>query len=116
MGTLMCHYRHQAHSDPLWWPGLNDITAHVDFTAIADAAHGAGLDVLGYTSQAHFLINCGVLDLLGAAPPAPLRAGVQRLISEAEMGELIKVLALGRGLDLPEPIRGFARGDRTGRL
>ena len=113
MGTLMCHYRHRAHADPLWLPGLNDITAHVDFTAIADAAHGAGLDVLGYTSQAHFLLNCGLLDLVQRATPQrrPQRASeAQRLVSEAEMGELVKVLAVGRGVDLP--LVGFARGDR----
>lgn len=114
MGTLMCHYRHHAHADPLWLPGLNDITAHVDFTAMADAAHGAGLDVLGYTTQAHFLINCGLLDQLGAEH-GPRRANeVQRLLSEAEMGELFKVLAVGRGL--AEPLIGFADGDRTDRL
>ena len=113
MGTLMCHYRHRAHADPLWLPGLNDITAHVDFTAAADAAHGAGLDVLGYTTQAHFLLNCGLLDLLQRVAPSqrPQRAGeVQRLTSEAEMGELFKVLAVGREVDLP--LCGFARGDR----
>lgn len=111
MGTLMCHYRHRAHADPLWLPGLNDITAHVDFTAVADAAHGAGLDVLGYTTQAHFLMNCGILDLLRSAPgDARTTAAVQRLLSEAEMGELFKVLAVGRGVETP--LAGFARGDR----
>jgi SAM-dependent MidA family methyltransferase len=110
MGTLMCHYRHRAHADPLWLPGLNDITAHVDFTAVADAAHAAGLDVLGYTTQAHFLINCGLLDVL-QQDHSPARSGeAQRLVSEAEMGELVKVLAVGRGVDLP--LLGFARGDR----
>jgi SAM-dependent MidA family methyltransferase len=114
MGTLMCHYRHHAHAEPLWLPGLNDITAHVDFTAVADAAHGAGLDVLGYTSQAHFLLNCGLLDLVQRAP-SPRRANeAQRLVSEAEMGELFKVLAVGRGVDVP--LLGFARGDRLDRL
>jgi SAM-dependent MidA family methyltransferase len=114
MGTLMCHYRHHAHADPLWLPGLNDITAHVDFTAVADAAHGAGLDVLGYTTQAHFLINCGLLDLVQRAP-SPRRANeAQRLVSEAEMGELFKVLAVGRGVEVP--LIGFARGDRLDRL
>jgi SAM-dependent MidA family methyltransferase len=114
MGTLMCHYRHHAHADPLWLPGLNDITAHVDFTAMADAAHAAGLDVLGYTTQARFLMNCGLLDQL-AARHGPRRANeVQRLLSEAEMGELFKVLAVGRGL--AEPLIGFARGDRLERL
>ena len=111
MGTLMCHYRHHAHADPLWLPGLNDITAHVDFTAMAQAAHEGGLQVLGYTSQAHFLLNCGLPDLLkNERAPAAANAA-HRLISEAEMGELVKVLAVGRGIDAP--LLGFARGDRT---
>jgi SAM-dependent MidA family methyltransferase len=111
MGTLMCHYRHHAHAEPLWLPGLNDITAHVDWTAMAEVAHEGGLDVLGYTSQAHFLVNCGLLDWL-AADPTPARTGESaRLLSEAEMGELFKVLAAGRGIDVP--LAGFARGDRT---
>ena len=114
MGTLMCHYRHHAHADPLWLPGLNDITAHVDFTAVADAAHEAGLEVLGYTSQAHFLMNCGLLDEL-SGDHSPRRANeAQRLLSEAEMGELFKVMAVGRGL--AEPLIGFGRGDRLARL
>lgn len=114
MGTLMCHYRHHSHAEPLWLPGLNDITAHVDFTAVAEAAHGAGLDVLGYTSQAHFLMNCGILGLL-QQQHTPRRAGeVQRLVSEAEMGELFKVLAVGRGINAP--LLGFVRGDRRDRL
>jgi len=110
MGTLMCHYRHRSHADPLWLPGLNDITAHVDFTAVADAAHAAGLDVLGYTTQAHFLINCGLLDLVQREHTPARSAEAQRLMSEAEMGELFKVLALGRGVE--QPLLGFARGDR----
>jgi SAM-dependent MidA family methyltransferase len=114
MGTLMCHYRHHAHADPFWWPGLNDVTAHVDFTAMAEAAHAAGLDVLGYTSQARFLMNCGLLDLVQQALALPAGAqhanDAQRLLSEAEMGELFKVLALGRGIDAP--LLGFASGDR----
>jgi SAM-dependent MidA family methyltransferase len=114
MGTLMCHYRHRAHADPLWRPGLNDITAHVDFTAMADAAHEGGLDILGYTSQAHFLINCGVLDALARDPTPQRTSEAQRLLSEAEMGELFKVLAVGRGLDAP--LLGFQRGDRRDRL
>jgi SAM-dependent MidA family methyltransferase len=110
MGTLMCHYRQHAHDDVFWLPGLNDLTAHVDFTALADEAHAAGLDVLGYTSQAHFLVNCGLLDLLQAEHTPRRSAEVQRLLSEAEMGELFKVLAVGRGLDLP--LLGFTQGDR----
>ncbi|MGE5339008.1 MAG: class I SAM-dependent methyltransferase, partial [Gemmatimonadota bacterium] len=114
MGTLMCHYRHRAHADPLWLPGLNDITAHVDFTAVADAAQAAGLEVLGYTSQAHFLLNCGLLDMLQADHTHARANEAHRLLSEAEMGELFKVIALGRGIE--EPLAGFARGDRTHRL
>ena len=111
MGTVMCHYRHHAHSDPLWLPGLNDITAHVDFTAMAQAAHEGGLQVLGYTSQAHFLLNCRLLDLLKQERTPAAANAAHRLISEAEMGELVKVLAVGRGID--GPLLGFERGDRT---
>ena len=115
-GTLMCHYRHHAHGDPFWLPGLNDLTAHVDFTAAASAGHDAGLEVLGYTSQAQFLLNCGLAQLLearqedGAVAYAVLASGAQKLISPAEMGELFKVLALGREIDVP--LLGFASGDR----
>jgi SAM-dependent MidA family methyltransferase len=114
-GTLMCHYRHRAHDDPFLWPGLQDITAHVDFSAIAQAGVGAGLELLGYTSQANFLVNLGITEALAELPAdattyARTVAPVQKLLSPAEMGELFKVLALGRGL--PAPLRGFARGDR----
>ena len=117
MGTLMCHYRHRAHGDPFHLPGLEDITAHVDFSALADAAEASGLDVLGYADQAQFLVNCGIAELLEASDPsetsryAPLAASAQMLLSPAEMGELFKVLALGRGVG--EPLRGFAHGDRS---
>jgi SAM-dependent MidA family methyltransferase len=114
MGTIMCHYRHRAHADPFWWPGLNDLTAHVDFSALAAAAQGAGLDVLGYTSQAHFLLNCGLIDRLGERRVPASSAAVHQLVSEAEMGELFKVLAVGRGIEVP--LVGFARGDRLHRL
>jgi SAM-dependent MidA family methyltransferase len=114
MGTIMCHFRHHAHADPFWWPGLNDLTAHVDFSAMAQAAHEAGLQVLGYTSQAHFLLNCGLLDQLAVAHSPAGSAAAQKLLSEAEMGELFKVLAVGRGI--AGPLLGFARGDRTLRL
>lgn len=116
-GTLMCHYRHRAHGDALALPGLQDITAHVDFTSIAAAGADAGLQVLGYASQAQFLVNTGITELLAETPAsdarvyAPLAAQAQTLLSPAEMGELFKVLALGRGV--PLPLRGFARGDRT---
>jgi SAM-dependent MidA family methyltransferase len=106
----MCHYRHHSHADPFWLPGLNDITAHVDWTAVAQAAHESGLDVLGYTAQSRFLLNCGVLDLLANDHTPAQSSAVQRLLSEAEMGELFKVLAVGRGVSLP--LVGFAQGDR----
>ena len=115
MGTMMCHFRHHAHSDPLWMPGLNDVTAHVNFSAMASAAHAAELSVLGYTSQAHFLLNCGVLDQLHVNFPDERQrirqtGGLHRLISEAEMGELVKVLCVGRDID--DTLIGFARGAR----
>ena len=110
IGTLMCHFRHHAHSDPLWMCGLNDITVHVDFSAMAAAAHTSGLDVLGYTSQAHFLLNCGVLGQLQTQHTARNSAALHRLVSEAEMGELVKVLMVGRGIH--GPMVGFSRGDR----
>ncbi len=116
-GTLMCHYRQYAHDDPFLYPGLQDITAHVDFTAIAEAAVASGLDVLGYTAQAQFLINCGIIDLLSEVPPGDLAAYLpwatqaQKLMSPAEMGELFKVIALGRGMEAP--LHGFTRGDKS---
>jgi SAM-dependent MidA family methyltransferase len=112
-GTLMCHHAHLSDPDPLDRPGEKDITAHVDFTGIALAAQSAGLDVIGYTSQARLLINCGLLDLLQGADPRTTSAA-HRLIAEHEMGELFKAIALSRGVDL-QPL-GFAAGDRTHRL
>jgi len=114
MGTLMCHFRHRAHDDPLWLPGLNDITAHVDFTSVARAARGAGLDVLGYASQARFLLDCGLLEMLRQDASAARAAEAMRLLSEAEMGELLKVMAVGRGV--AGPLLGFRTGDRSHRL
>ncbi len=117
MGTLMCHYRHRAHGDPFFLPGLQDITAHVDFSALARAAYGSGLDVLGYTNQAQFLVNCGITELLAQADPAdaaryaPLAAAANRLLSPAEMGELFKVFVAARGPG--GALAGFARGDRS---
>ncbi|WP_157271522.1 class I SAM-dependent methyltransferase [Azohydromonas aeria] len=114
-GTLMCHRAHQADTDPLADVGLKDITAHVDFTGIALAGQDAGLDVLGYTSQAHFLMNCGLPALLAQAPLRE-RIAAQKLIEEHEMGELFKVVGFGRGLpDGFDPV-GFANGDRSHRL
>jgi SAM-dependent MidA family methyltransferase len=120
MGTLACHYRHHMHGDPFYLPGLQDVTAHVDFSALARAAEDAGLEVLGYAGQAQFLINCGITELLAAENPAnakrylPAAAAAQKLLSPAEMGELFKVLAVGKGVS--EPLLGFARGDRSAAL
>ena len=116
-GTLMCHHRQRAHADPFARPGEEDITAHVDFTALATAAGEAGAEVLGYATQAQFLVNCGVTDVLGEANIenalhyAPIAAQAQKLLSPAEMGELFKVLAVGKGLNAP--LLGFSSGDRS---
>ena len=116
MGTLACHYRHRMHGDPFYLPGLQDITAHVDFSALARAAGEAGLEPLGYASQAQFLINCGITELLAREDPQdakrylPAAAAAQKLLSPAEMGELFKVLVAGRGVT--RPLRGFASGNR----
>jgi SAM-dependent MidA family methyltransferase len=118
-GTLMCHYRHHAHPDPFYLPGLQDVTAHVDFSAMAQAAVDAGLDMLGYTSQAAFLIDAGIGDLLMRTSPTderhylPQANAMQKLISPAEMGELFKVLVVGKNAALPDR---FARHDRSHRL
>jgi SAM-dependent MidA family methyltransferase len=119
-GTLMGHYRHRAHGDPFLWPGLSDLTAHVDFTAIAEAGVRGGLELAGFTTQAAFLLALGVLDRLAAVgPPAGLAyareaSAVQKLLSPAEMGELFKVLALARGHAIAWP--GFALADQRHRL
>jgi SAM-dependent MidA family methyltransferase len=108
-GTLMCHYRQHAHTDPFFLPGLQDITAHVDFTAIAEAAVDAGGRLAGYTTQAHFLLDAGIAGLLGRTPAdqpgryLPQAAAAQRLLSPAEMGELFKVMTIARGCDLALP-------------
>ena len=119
-GTLMAHYRHRAFADALAYPGLVDMTAHVDFSAMARAGAAAGMSVAGFVSQARFLVNCGVLDQLARCgepqSAAYLRAAnaVEKLTSPAEMGELFKVLALARGVDAG--LAGFADGDRSHRL
>ena len=101
-GTLNCHYRHRSHADPLWHPGLCDITTHVDFSAVHQAGAEAGLACIGYGSQASFLLGCGLADRFasseaGGDPLARVRSAqaLQMLVSEAEMGELFKVIALG---------------------
>lgn len=116
-GTLMCHYRHHAHDDPFYHVGLQDITSHVDFTAVAESAIDQGAHLLGYTTQAHFLINGGITDLISHVSPdnlrdyLPLSAQIQKLTSPAEMGELFKVIALGKGIDAP--LRNFLTGDKS---
>ena len=116
-GTLMCHYRHRAHADPFFLPGLQDITAHVDFTAVAEAGIDAGLRLAGYTTQAHFLVNAGITRLLERNSPAvpvsylPSAAAVQKLLSPAEMGELFKVIGLERGVGAN--LSGFGSGDKS---
>ncbi len=119
-GTLMCHYRHRAHGDPLVLVGLQDITAHVDFTALAQAGQDAGLDVMGYTSQAQFLMATGLTEMLAEADPNNTRRyleiteQVKKLTLPNEMGELFKVIALGCGLE--QALNGFLLQDRRGRL
>jgi SAM-dependent MidA family methyltransferase len=119
-GTLMCHYRHHAHADPFLLPGLQDITSHVDFSAVAAAAREGGLEVAGYTSQAQFLVNCGITEVMSRTPAddgarfLPLASQANRLTNPAEMGELFKVIALARGF--AGPLAGFREGDRRGAL
>jgi SAM-dependent MidA family methyltransferase len=119
-GTLLCHYRHRAHDDPLMLPGLQDITASVDFTAVADAALVAGLQVAGYVTQNYFLFGCGLMELLDAPTP-PLGAHyleqarqVKLLTLPGEMGDRFQAIALTRNLEMP--LRGFALRDERGRL
>jgi len=123
-GTLMCHYRHYAHTDPLMFIGLQDITNHIDFTAVAEAAFDSGLKVAGYTNQAHFLLSCGLMETADSKPfasdvsgsAAKLRQAqeIKKLTLPHEMGELFKVLALTRGITAP--LLGFSLKDDRGRL
>ena len=120
-GTLQCHYRQRAHGDALLWPGLQDITAHVDFTAMARAGCEAGATLAGFANQAQFLINCGLPQLLEAVDPADpqyvdLALQARQLLLPQAMGEAFKVLALTRGLDDNGGLIGFASGDRRHRL
>ncbi|MGB5426122.1 MAG: SAM-dependent methyltransferase [Gammaproteobacteria bacterium] len=119
-GTLMCHYRQRAHDDPFLWPGLQDITAHVDFTAVAEAALEANLDVSGYTTQAFFLLDCGLDDFLQQAGPTDsmpymqLAQQAKTLILPGEMGERFKCITLTRGMTTTVP--GFRLQDYRNRL
>jgi SAM-dependent MidA family methyltransferase len=116
-GTLMCHYRHHAHDDPFYLPGLQDITSHVDFSALTQAAENSGLQLLGYTTQAYFLLNCGITGILAQTSAEdihhylPQSNQLQKLVSPAEMGELFKAIAFGKNFS--EPLRGFNAGDMS---
>jgi len=117
-GTLMCHRAHRADTDPLVDVGTKDITAHVNFSGVALAAQDAGFEVLGYTSQARFLINAGLLPMVQSAQARgdwPTVAAAQKLVAEHEMGELFKVLGLVKGAPAYDCL-GFAEGDRSHRL
>lgn len=120
MGTLMCHYRHRAHSDPLTLVGLQDLTAHVDFSALAQAAFDSGMDVMGYTSQAQFLLATGITELAAeidsadTLPYLKMTQQIKKLTLPNEMGELFKVLAVGRGMS--GSLQGFMLQDRRQRL
>lgn len=117
LGTLMCHYQQQAHINPLINIGLQDITAHVDFTCIAYAGVNAGLELSGFCSQAQFLMNSGILDVLSEVSPidmaryAPLAAAAQKLLSPAEMGDLFKVIGFSKNVEMP--LQGFQNGDKS---
>lgn len=121
MGTLLCHYRHRAHDDPFVFPGLQDITAFVDFSAAADAAAAAGLEVIGFNTQAHFLMSAGLPALIEDAAErdpdrgAELAQQAKPLLFPDEMGERFKVLGLGRSLG-ERPLAGFSLFDHRHRL
>ncbi|OBU85046.1 class I SAM-dependent methyltransferase [Chromobacterium subtsugae] len=116
MGTLLGHYRHHTVQDPFYLPGLMDLTCHVDFSAVAQSGLDAGLDLIGYASQAQFLLNCGIVEALQRLDPndvkayLPVAKAVQRLLSPQEMGETFKAIGFGKGVDIDW--QGFARGDR----
>ena len=116
-GTLMCHIRHHAHDNPFYLPGLQDITSHVDFSAVAGIVTGTNLELLGYTTQANFLINCGITEILARTPAEnagdylPLANQLQKLVSPAEMGELFKVIAFGKKIH--PSLAGFVSGDKS---
>lgn len=117
-GTLMCHYRHRAHSNPYAHPGQEDITAHVNFTQVAEAASSAGFHVAGYTNQAAFLLSNGLLNLLETIDDTKKRIMAQQAVKQltfpSEMGELFKVMALSKGLDIP--LMGFQLHDKRASL
>ena len=119
-GTLICHYQHRAHDDVFFWPGLQDITAFVDFTSLAEAADNCGMQVAGYTSQVMFLLGCGLDRVLSAQTKLSedggmaLNAQARQLTLPGMMGERFQVMGLGRDLDF-EP-QGFSLLDLRHRL
>lgn len=119
-GTLICHYKQRAHADPLWYPGLQDITAFVDFSAVACAAVEAGFDISGYTSQAMFLLGCGLAELHQASVTDDprqqllLAQQIKTLTLPSEMGERFKAMALSKSIDLS--LAGFEMQDYRNRL
>jgi SAM-dependent MidA family methyltransferase len=119
-GTLMCHYQHRAHTNPLWYPGLQDITAFVDFTDVAYCAVEAGFDISGYTTQAAFLMGCGLAELHeelvtdDVKNQVVLSQQIKTLTLPSEMGERFKAMALTKNYD--EPLRGFVMQDLRNRL
>jgi len=127
-GTLMCHYRHHAHDNPFWWPGLQDITTHIDFTAIADAAQSVDLSFEGYIDQSNYLISCGLIDFCSETQNSladieepdksrrlfQLTSEVKKLTMPHEMGELFKVIAFSRNFS--GPLKGFTRRNNVHRL
>lgn len=120
-GTLLCHFRHRAHADPFVNVGLQDMTASVDFTAVAETAQDGGFEIAGYLSQARFLLNLGITEVLrgmmreNETENLRLSQQMKRLVLPGEMGERFKVLALQRGMT-EEPLLGFSAGDELFRL
>lgn len=116
-GTLMCHYRHHSHDDPFYLPGLQDVTCHVDFSSVYEAMNNTDLELLGYTTQTYFLLNCGIAEILSQVSAEqvneylPLSNQLQKLTSPAEMGELFKVIAFGKNIQ--QPMIGFSTGDKS---
>lgn len=113
-GTLMCHYQHRAHPDPLILPGLQDVTAHIDFTAMADAALDSGMEISGFTTQGHFLLNMGMLDMatqttLNEAERLQINHEIKNLTLDTEMGEQFKVMACSKRCEQIVP--GFQHND-----
>ena len=116
-GTLTCFYQHHRHANPFLYPGLQDITAHVNFTRVIECAAENGCSLAGYTTQAAFLLACGLLDLaaddeknLSAEAEFKLHQAIKLLTLPTEMGEVIKVMALGKNIDIP--LLGFSLQDR----